>query len=478
MASVSPVIELHASIIRDLISRGNKITVYLLDRSFKSPTENPFNRKSIFNFSVFRARDAIYGLTINFKFINLINVEEDVSSVTFEALDIGVMSSFASSTKAQNKEQLNKKWRKAYNNMLNSSKKLYNYFTDEIKKENYDFVFMFNGRFGCVKPVLEATRNLGVGFGLVEVKKTINEVVFVNELVHSIDANTNKALLFYENNKKEAVEKAEEFFSKKIKNENTGDPIYTKDQQLNYLTPSIVNTNKKIVAIYPSTEDEYKFIGKEWDGHVPESQVEEIEKLAVSLPENEYLLVVKMHPNQANSAEHTLLLYNKLASKYKNIIVEPPLSMVDSYALMKKSSVVVTFASTIGVEACYAGKPVVLIGDTTWSKMNVAYKVYSGSEAGDVIKKGLNPKPKEGAIIWGYYLSCYKDELPSYKMVGNGDYYVDGRKIGKSVWMRILQLPAKFEIEISKPGFKFSKDFILRSKHIISNIIKGKWTIR
>jgi len=478
MASMSPIIELHTALTMDLLKRGNKVTVYVCDSSFRSPMENPFNRKSVQRFKMFRVKDALKGLDMKLKIINLEGVSDSVPEKTADALETGVMSSFASMLKAQNKEELNSKWLGAYNNMLGSAKKLYNYFIKEIKNEHYDFVFMFNGRFGCVRPVLEAVRDSNIGFGLPEMKKSIHEIVFVNELVHSIEGNTKRALTFYEADKDAAVENAKKFFERKTENKETGDPIYTKKQIQGSLPDAVVGTAKKVIAIYPTTDDEYKFIGKEWDGYVPESQVAEIEKLAISLPPEKYLLVVKMHPNQVHTAENTLAQYTALAKKYPHVVVEPPLSKKDTYALMNRADVIVAFASTIGVEACYAGKPVILIGDTNWGKMDVAHKVYSGDEAGVLIKKGVEPKPILGAIIWGNYVYSYKDELPEFKIAGKGDFFVAGRRIGKSNIRRILQLPAKLEINVNRPGFAFGTHFFLKIIDTTINIFKGKWAMK
>jgi len=473
-ASISLMIDFHAAAIIDLLSRGNKVTVYLCDRSFKSPMDNPFNRKSIDNYRMFRAKDAIKGLDVRLKIINLRNMSDKVSNKTAETLEIGTMSSFASILKAESKKDLSPKWMCAYNNMLESAKKLYNYFISEIKNEHYDFVFMFNGRFGCVRPALEATKDSNIGFGLYEIKKSLHEIVFINELIHSIEGNTRRALSCYEANKKEAEISAAKFFERKIESKNTGDPIYTKDQERGSLPEAIKNTTKKVIAVYPTTEDEYKFIGKEWDGYVPESQLDEMEKLAISLPQDEYIIVIKMHPNQIFSANNITEKYLLLGKKYPHVIIETPLSKKDTYALMNRADVVITFASTIGVEACYARKPVILIGDTNWGKMDIADKVYSGTEACELIKKGIKPKPILGAIIWGNYIYSYKDALPALSVAGRGNYFVNGRRIGRSVIRRILQIPARLEIHVSNPGFFLGTDFFLRTLETIVSMLRGR----
>ncbi|MCX6757903.1 MAG: hypothetical protein NTZ44_03435 [Candidatus Nomurabacteria bacterium] len=475
MASISPPLELHLALVRDLLKRGNKVTAYICDSSFSSPMDNPFNRRSIERFKMFRAKDALKGLDVELKIINLEKISTNVSKTILSILEMAVMSSFASILKAQSKEELSQKWLAAYDNMFLSAKKLYNFFIDEIKKEKYDFVFMFNGRFGDVKPVLQATKDSEIGFGLSELKRTTLEVVFVNELVHSIAGNTKRAIASYEKDKKLAENNAKIFFAKKFANKETGDPLYTIKQKKGSLSERVKNTTKKVITVYPTTDDEYKFIGKEWDGHVPEDQVAEIEKIAIALPPEEYLIIVKMHPNQEHTAEDTIGRYTSLANKYTHVEVEKPLSSRDTYALMLRADVVVVFASLIGVEASYAGKPVVLIGDTTWGNLNIAHKLYSGEDAGNLIKNGIEPKPILGSIIWGNYCIAYEDDLPEFKILEKGNYFVAGKRIGKSTWRRIIQLPAKTEIMINRPGFKFGVTFILKIIDTAINIAKGKW---
>lgn len=477
----SPPLELHVSAIKDLLTRNNKITVYICNNALKSCTSNPLNSVSVCLYCKFRALDGLKDIQdkVTIRFLDLDGVSTEVNKRIDDSLNLGVMSSMASAVKAQSFEQLNDNWKNFYSKMLFSSKQLYNFFMKEISENKYDFVFMFNGRFGDVKPVLEATRDSKIGYGLVEVKKSLHELVFINELIHSIDGNARRAFECYEKDKEQAVKNAEIFYGKKAKNEDTGDPVYTKNQQSGMLPDAIVNTDKIVVAIYPTTDDEYKFIGKEWDGFVPEDQVVEIDALAKNLDQNKYILVVKMHPNQAHTAENVLERYINLQNKYSHVVVEEPLSKKDTYALMERADYVVNFASTIGVEACYARKVVVAIGDTTFSKMDIAYRTISGKEAAELISSDtLEPKPIEGAIIWGNYLSTYADKLPSYKRVANGDYLVDGRRIGHSKFLRTLQLPAKLRLEMSKPGFKFDLAFLLKGKDILVNVIKGKWAVK
>jgi hypothetical protein len=477
----TPPLELHLATIYDLLSRNNIITVYVCKRSLKACTANALNSPTVCNYCHFRAKDALKDVSkrINIVDIDINSMPVEVPAKKVDSLKLGVMSSMASAVKAQNYDQLNTDWKGFYEKLLQSSKKLYNYFILEIEKNAYDFVFMFNGRFGDVKPVLEATRAAQVGYGLYEVKKSLHEIVFINELIHSIDGNTRRAIKNYLNNPDKAIKDACEFYGKKLKNESTGDPVYTAAQERGELPSVLNNTTKKIIAVYPTTDDEYKFIGKEWDGYVPEDQVDEIDKLVSCLRSSEYVVIIKMHPNQAHTAENVVSRYMQLEQQYNHVFVEPPLSTKDTYALMWKADYIINFASTIGVEACYAGKIVISIGDTTFSKMNTSYRVKSGDAAADlIVSEKLKPKPVRGAIIWGAYLASYSDRLPMLERIDNGVYLVNGKKIGVSRLLRLIQLPAKLILEMKKPGFVFDLVFFKKAIHIISNVIFNKWKVK
>ena len=479
----SPPLELHIASIKDMLSRGNDVTIYYCDGQLSACTANPFHSFSICNYCRYRTDSALK--SIDASLVNVRKVDfsfkhgpEDLKDAT-ASLELGVMSSMASAVKAQTREQLNPAWTKVHDRMLDSARHLYSFFLDEISRHGYDYVFMFNGRFGDVKPVLEAARSTGTGYGLYEVKKSLHEVFFVNELVHSIDGNTRRALASYISNPQAARDSAALFFDKKEKNEDTGDPVYTQNQMQGELPDAVINTNRIVVAVYPTTDDEYKFIGKEWDGFVPEDQVVEIDNLSKALDSERFLIVVKMHPNQATTAENIISRYKVLQEQYSHVVVEEPLSKKDTYALMRRADYIVNFASTIGVEACYARKIVIAIGDTTFSKMNIAYKTKSGQEAALLIMKGgLKAKPVRGAIIWGNYLSTYADSLPSFSRISNGDYRIDGNAVGRSVFLRALQLPAKFRLEVSKPGFKFGYSFLLDGFLVLRNILLRNWSVK
>jgi hypothetical protein len=474
LALVSPQLELHTAQMKDLVSRGNYVTAYICNGSLKSCTVNPFNRTSICRFCNFRAKLAASYVGVKSKRMNFKNFNNEIDSDIKEQIEIGVMSTMASTTFMQNKSQLNSKWLQAHDEMFDSGLDIYNYFCDEIDAEKLDFLFVFNGRFACSKPSVLAAKTKKIGFGVYDLKKSLHEITFVNESLHSIKGNTRKAISAYITDKTEAAIQAEKFFGLKIESQDTGDPIYTKSQEKGNLPAEIVISDRKIITVFTNSDFEFKWIGKEWDGIIIEDQVEEIEQLASSLESEKYLIIVRLHPNQASTPEDTVSRYSILKKRHDHVVIIAPMSKVDTYALLKRSDTIVAFISTIAVEACYSRKPVVLIGTADYAKMNIGHTVSSGREAGALIRNGVKVKPVKGAVIWGNYIISCKDILASYERVSKGDYRIDGKIFGMSTWRRLLQIPAKLEIEMSKPGFKFNLSFLKKIRTKVRYFVFGK----
>ena len=72
---------------------------------------------------------------------------------------------------------------------------------------------------------------------------------------------------------------------------------------------------KKIISIFTSSDDEYRYIGSDWGQHVILNQVQEILKLNSSELKNQYTIVVKMHPNQKYIHKSDASEYKKLSNE-------------------------------------------------------------------------------------------------------------------------------------------------------------------
>ena len=451
--AASPAVELYCSIIEDLLANKNEVHVYYCNSGFQSCLFNPIKSSILCK----TCKLNVKYLIDQFPEIHAHKIDEDdlmekmnrnIDSEIKADLLISAMSSVASLTKAVDEDDLTDFWKSTLEKMKQDAVELYYFLKKEIEFQKFNYFVCFNGRFFDSKPVIKAAQKTNISFILLEVKKSSHPLVFVDELIHSIEANTKRAIEYFSLDPLLGHKRANIFFSKKIFNEETGDPVYTRNQKRGLL-PNYLDPKRRLVVVYPTTDDEYKFIGKEWDGIVPEDQVAEIKSLCSGLEQHQ--VVVKMHPNQADMSKKLIARYLKIEKLHKNCHVELPQSKVDTYELMKMSDVVINFASTIGVEASYYGKKVVNIGDTNFSRIGVVNTVYSGAEAAAlIVNNRVQVFEKTPAAIWGNYISGYSSGLASFGRNSRGRYLFRNRVTKISVFWRFFGLFPKVLIRSRK----------------------------
>jgi hypothetical protein len=114
------------------------------------------------------------------------------------------------------------------------------------------------------------------------------------------------------------------------------------------------------------------------------------------------LFCVRFHPNQAEIASDLVSPF-KAIEQLPNTRIYYPTDQVNSYSLMEWSDVVVTFGSTITVEACWAGKPVIMLGPSYFDELDVSYTPASCGEFVELLGRELVPKNRENAARFAYY---------------------------------------------------------------------------
>jgi hypothetical protein len=117
-------------------------------------------------------------------------------------------------------------------------------------------------------------------------------------------------------------------------------------------------------------------------------QLDVILNVAKSLPIG-YTLLVKEHGSQS------LLLWRK-TSFYKKILSIPNVKLihpfVDPKNILKKSSLVITIAGTVGLEALFYNKPVLVFADTTYSSIPGVFRLDEISKLPSLIRTALSSK--------------------------------------------------------------------------------------
>jgi hypothetical protein len=319
--------------------------------------------------------------------------------------------------------------------LLVSGMAVYRSMENHLGARPADRVYILNGRMATMRAVLRACQRRGVECHVYEQGSGPDRLhVYKNTYPHDFhylvaeirQAWTDAA----DRPDREGV--AARFYRERVLGKDQSWFSFVKEQQPDLLPldwdPSCHN-----VVIYNSSEDEYAAIDEEWQNPLYPSQLDGLRRLRADLdrlPANVHLYL-RIHPNLKGLA-HELEPLVALAGPRFTVI--PPDDPVSSYALLMNASTVLTFGSTVGIEAAYWGKPSVLAGVNWYRDFGSTYNPSNHEELLDLLSRPLEPLGKEGALVYGYYMLSYGERLSHYAPEG----FTRGRFRGRAVtWGRL-----------------------------------------
>ena len=278
-----------------------------------------------------------------------------------------------------------------------------------IKQISPDEIISFNGRLYDNRLFYDISNALGIKYTSLEViggnGEPFKKVRFEGGLPHSIIINTSKINDLWEKSPlstEKKIEIANSFFTRRRNGELVADvTVYTSAQKRGTL-PDGFDPNQRNIAIFNSSEDEFTAVGGEWENVIFSSQYEALDFiLRNSSPDIHYYLRIHPHLKGVKYKAH-MELYT--LSKYKNLTIISPESEISTYSLMDACEKVVTFGSTMGVEAVYGGKPSVLLRPSLYENLDICYKPSCKEDVMPLLEKKLEPQPILGALKYAYYL--------------------------------------------------------------------------
>ena len=179
----------------------------------------------------------------------------------------------------------------------------------------------------------------------------------------------------------------------------------TKNQSKGLL-PGLWNADKRNFVIFNSSEDEFFSIGGQWDNYkIFDSQLDGICYLVESTRNNNAIhFYLRIHPNLKNiKYKYVTDITNRLKG-FDNITVISGDSPVSTYTLIDNAEKCIVFGSSVGVEANYWNKPVILLGGSMYFNLDVAYYPSSLKDLDLLVLQRLEPKSNIGALKFGLYV--------------------------------------------------------------------------
>ncbi len=340
---------------------------------------------------------------------------KDIYAIEYKNVDIGyaALSHYISCTRNY-EPSLTPELRTVIDGFLRASV----YLTDAVEKLIADIPFeaasLFNGRTFDTRPVLRKCVAAGIKtnvFELIGTGEHVKKVCFPDSMPQNVAMQGRWILAQWRaavaKNEPEAIRIGRSFYEKKRAGVRVGDRVYTAKQQKDLL-PSNWNPAQKNIVFFISSEDENMALDKLWEsGNYVPTQIGGVRKILDALRDRSdlYQVYVRVHPN----LEHVKFAYHTdlytLEQEYPNVTVLAPASPVSTYALIDHADKVVVFGSTVGVEASYWGKPVILIGPAYYQNLGACYFPKDDADLKRLLISDLPAMDQMPAIIYGYSIS-------------------------------------------------------------------------
>jgi hypothetical protein len=241
---------------------------------------------------------------------------------------------------------------------------LYEFFDHYFKTENADYGLTFNGRFPQEAAFLSACEANKINYMIHERGSSVDRIaLYFNQKPHHIWTYSDQAIgIDLSKFNYEMTARLKSFCISPYK--MWPDQIFNKDQIKGHLP---IKRDKKIISIFLSTQEEFFAVS---GGPEDSSFYKKLEKLLVNfhlIEHSNYHVIIRDHPNSAKFSQESN--YQSLVARFSFAQYFSPTSEIDTYALIDSSDLVITFGSTVGLEALARGKKVVCL--TKW------YSIYS-----------------------------------------------------------------------------------------------------
>lgn len=294
-----------------------------------------------------------------------------------------------------------------------------------LETKSYDRVYIYNGRWSMVRSAVRACEKLGVPYYTHERGADFRRfALFKNTLPHDMEDFRTQTRAAWENVKDNAAALilANEFFSGRRQRVEKAWFSFTKEQEVGRLPADWACTERRFV-VFTSSEFEFAAISADNSGRIYKSQAQGTARVAELLAQlvPGARLWVRVHPN--DHGEATAKAWHAATAGRANITMVGAQEKIDSYAMLDEAERVISFGSTIGVEATYWGRISIVLNEGFYAGRGVVYEPEDEATLIDLlIRRDLAPLPREAALAFGYYSSNRGENFRHFETAAISDY--------------------------------------------------------
>jgi hypothetical protein len=346
---------------------------------------------------------------------------EEIRALRVDGADIG-MAAFstlvgttheASPDLSQHQESLRRN--------LSAAATVYLSLKSQLERLGADRLTVFNGRLSSTRPAVRAAQSLGIECDVLETAGRMERyAVFKRGLPHdlevvkqAIEDELTRAPL-----SAAGCELALEWFRERRAGLTRDWPSFTRHQAADVL-PVELTPDRTNIVIFRSSEYELAGIDS-WRNPFYSNQNAGIDRLLTDLRDDRVRVFLRVHPGQHGMDTTETREIEALGRNHANLVVIPAASAVSTYALMDAADAVLTYGSTTGIEAAFAGKLSILMGRAEYEDLDVCLRPRSHEELVALIRRvaaGQLPDrpsgPRMGLVKYGHFQQTF-GELHKY----------------------------------------------------------------
>jgi hypothetical protein len=362
----------------------------------------------------------------------------DLKNYKYKNIDIGL--TVASTLISYLREPLPNVWKfKQYiNESINNCQSLFDHLSKYLEQSSYDQVYLFNGRFAPYRMMMRACQKIKIDFYVHERSGVLNKYLLCqNSSPHDLQFIKSDI----EKTPKENLDKT--WYQNSLKGISnswysfTGHQNIQKDFRADY-------PNKKIISVFISSEDEFEAIAG-WDQKLFKNQNEALHFIGKAKSiNNDYVIIIRIHPNLTGLKNAQTQGLKKL--NYHNFIIIKPGSKINTYHIINQSDLVITFGSSVGIEAAHMGKPSILLGRAFYEDLQTNIIPKSKEELLQLLTSPqINFKPNENNILrYGHWIRNRGIEFNYFKPTNLSNGTFQGKKITGNQFINFVSLTFTF----------------------------------
>ena len=323
--------------------------------------------------------------------------------------------------------------------LLDTGYRLFSCAKDFFSQQQIDVAYVWNGRRVADGPVVYAAKVLGREFRTFISGPTLGTYIEPRSLtVQAMDyqkaglANLKESVAENPDVRDLVIERGNHFFTNQRSGSNYGLGLYNFSES--FADSFSPGTSKPVLSIFPSCGWE-KTGQDEFRNGVYDSEYDALEILLEKLSMlSQFEVVVRWHPNLRKVEGNERARIKNIHSKFlEDAQFIEPSSSISTYSLIEHSELVVTFGSTVGVEACYYGKPSICIGPAIYDGLAVAHFPKTSLDVEDAILnyENLGVGDYMDALIYGAFISNLGSKEFKFLALSNGNFFYENRPLSK-----------------------------------------------